>query len=98
MKILAAHIITLGTIMIALGLIGWRLRFFWFLDTWGPVAAYGFKIGVVLLGVWLWRNGDSVAVEQEVTEEQADRSWFGVAAAVVVIMGIIIFVLSRLTA
>ena len=94
MKLLGAQIIGLGIIMLALDLVGMRLRLFWFLDMLGPVVAVALKLGVVALGIWIWRGANGgPAVEDEGSEGDGQRAWVPVAGAGLVIAGLVLYFL-----
>jgi hypothetical protein len=96
MKIIGAKIIGFGIIMLAFGMVGLQLRLFWFLDAFGPAVAVGLKLGVIALGIWIWRNADrGAAVEDDVTDEESRRAWLPVAMAGALIFGIIAFVVAN---
>ena len=96
MKVLGAQIIGFGIIMLAFGLVGLQLRLFWFLDALGPTAAIFLKLGVVALGIWIWRSANAgPAVEDDVTEEESKRAWLPVAAAGTLIVAIVVFIVAN---
>ncbi len=97
MKALGAQIIAFGISMLVLSLVGFRLKLFWFLDAFGPMAAYFLKLGIVLLGAKVWCGADRHATfGKGITAESNGRAWIPVCVAIAFIIGIVSFLTSSL--
>jgi hypothetical protein len=56
-------------------------------------VAYALKLGIVVLGAWIWRNADrSDAVQEQITDEQSRRAWIPVVIAGALVIGIVSFI------
>ena len=93
MKVLGVLVMASGIILLAFGLAGLRLHLLWFLDAFGPTMAFLLKFGVIILGVWLWRNTERrAAVEKDIRDAQNHHDWMPITLAGALIIGAICFV------
>ena len=91
MKPLGACMISWGTFSIMISFVGLQFRFLWFMDELGPTMGYVMKAGLILAGIWVWKQ-DRVLTEEDTPEEETKSAWIPVVAAMVVIFGIIGYV------
>jgi hypothetical protein len=92
MKILGAWMIAFGIFSILVGFVGLQFQVLWFLDEFGPLMGYVLKVGLIVAGIWVWRNADKIPAGEDEEPEGNNRAWIPVAVSGTVIVGIIAYV------
>jgi len=70
LRIVGAWLIAWGVMSLMLSLIGLHLGILWFLDEFGPVVGYMLKLGLIVLGIIVWRRDRLSAPEDDDAEEK----------------------------
>lgn len=86
-KQLGAWLVVVGIFSILLSFAGLHFKYLWFLDEMGSVAGYAMKGGLIALGVWLFRRGDNVSLDEDFEPATGRKAWVPVAIGGVVVLG-----------
>ncbi len=84
--------IAFGIFSIMISFVGLQFRILWFLDEFGPLLGYGLKAGLIVAGIWIWRNADKIPADEDEKPAGNNRAWIPVAVSGTVIVGIIAYV------
>jgi len=92
MKRLGAWMIAFGIFSILIGFVGLQFHVLWFLDEFGPLMGYVLKAGLIVAGIWVWRNADKIPADEYEEPAGNNRAWIPVAVSGAVILGVIAYV------
>lgn len=96
MKILGAWMIAFGIFSIMISFVGLQFQVLWFLDEFGPVMGYLLKAGLIVAGIWVWRNADRIPAVEDEEPAENNRAWIPVVVSGTVIFGVVAYVAGSL--